>query len=98
MMDLENGASLEERRKRLLFRSQRRGFKEVDLVFGTFAVAEAMRLGADEVTQFEALLDAADHDVYAWLTGFQPVPPEHDTPLFARLKALCQRKTPTWNV
>ncbi|MGZ6006307.1 MAG: succinate dehydrogenase assembly factor 2, partial [Rhizomicrobium sp.] len=36
----ENGGSSEARRKRLLFRAQRRGFKEVDLIFGTFAAAE----------------------------------------------------------
>jgi antitoxin CptB len=98
MTDIEQGGSLEARRKRLLFRAQRRGFKEVDLIFGTFAVAEAMTLSEPETAQLEALLDAPDQDVYAWLTGFQPLPPEHDTPLFSRLEALCRRKDPTWNV
>jgi antitoxin CptB len=89
---------IEERRKRLLFRAQRRGFKEVDLVFGTFAAAEAAAWSEAEIAQFEALLDVPDQDVYAWLTGFMPLPSEHDTPLFVRLKKLCQRKKPTWNV
>ena len=95
---IESDFALAARRKRLLFRAQRRGFKEVDLIFGTFAAAEAMGLAEAEIVQFEALLDAPDQDVYAWLTGFQPVPPEHDTALFERLKALCRRKDPTWNV
>ena len=35
-----HGGSQEVRRKQLLFRCQRRGFKEVDLIFGTFAARE----------------------------------------------------------
>ena len=35
----EQGGSSENRRKRLLFRAQRRGFKEVDLIFGAYAQA-----------------------------------------------------------
>ena len=91
-------ASLETRRKRILFRAGHRGFKEADLIFGTFAAAEAATMTAAEVAEFEALLDAPDIDVYAWLTGFKPLPAERDTPLFARIKALCQRKDPKWNV
>ena len=39
----ETGGSSEARRKQLLFRAKRRGFKEVDLIFGTFAAAELDR-------------------------------------------------------
>jgi succinate dehydrogenase flavin-adding protein (antitoxin of CptAB toxin-antitoxin module) len=37
MDEVEQGGSSENRRKRLLFRAQRRGFKEVDLIFGAYA-------------------------------------------------------------
>lgn len=93
----ETGGSLETRRKRLLFRAQRRGFKEVDIIFGTFAADELSGMGEAELDQFEALLQAPDQEVYAWLRGHTPAPPEFDTPLFARMKALCSRKDPTWN-
>lgn len=93
----EKGGSSEARRKRLLFRAQRRGFKEVDLIFGTFAAAEIPRLGEVELDQFEALLAVPDQDVYAWLRGEQIVPTAFDTPLLVRLKALCQRRNPTWS-
>jgi len=46
MTDVEQGGSSENRRKRLLFRAQRRGFKEVDLIFGAYA--EAQLAGLDE--------------------------------------------------
>ncbi|MDE1938869.1 MAG: succinate dehydrogenase assembly factor 2 [Alphaproteobacteria bacterium] len=98
MTDSEKGGSSENRRKRLLFRAQRRGFKEVDLIFGTFAAQSLAGLDEAGLDQLEALLDAPDHDVFAWLKGDAPVPAAFDTPVFAQLKALCRRKDPTWNV
>ena len=98
MTGREKGGSSEARRKQLLFRAKRRGFKEVDLIFGTFAVAEIDTLSEVELDQFEALLAAPDQEVYEWLRGHKPAPSEFDTALFNRMKALCARKNPTWNV
>ena len=97
MMDDENGGSFGARRKRLLFRAQRRGFKEVDLIFGTFAAAELDRMSEAEMDEFEALLIAPDQECYAWLRGAEAVPAQYDTPLFRRMQALCRRRDPTWN-
>ena len=47
--------------------------------------------------QFEALLTAPDQEVYAWLRGAAPVPPQHDNEIFAGLKSYCGRKDQTWN-
>ena len=79
-----------------MFRAQRRGFKEVDLIFGQYAEAELSRLDAAGLDQFEALLTAPDQEVYAWLRGAEPVPPAHDNPVFAGLKAVCGQKNPRW--
>ena len=98
MTDGEKGGSSETRRKRLLFRAQRRGFKEVDLIFGTFAARELAGLDEAGLAQLEALLDAPDQQVFSWLKGEAQVPAAFDTPVFAKLKALCKRKNPTWNV
>ena len=97
-MDNDNGGSFGARRKRLLFRAQRRGFKEVDLIFGAFAAESLAGLDDAELDQFEALLEAPDQEVYAWLRGHSMPPEEYDTPVFARLKAVCGRKIPKWNV
>jgi antitoxin CptB len=80
-----------------LFRAQRRGFKEVDLIFGAYAQAQLMRMDEVSLDQFEALLAAPDQDVYAWLRGAAPVPPDYDNPVFAGLKAVCQQQHPRWN-
>ena len=78
-------------------RAQRRGFKEVDLIFGAYAEAALWGLDAAGLDQFEALLTAPDQEVYAWLRGAVPVPPEYDNPVFAGLKAVCGRKGHVWN-
>ena len=97
MTDLGQGGSSENRRKRLLFRAQRRGFKEVDLIFGAYAEAALWGLTEAELDQFEALLIAPDQEVYAWLRGAEPVPSQYDNPVFAGLKAVCGRKGFVWN-
>ena len=94
----EKGGSSEARRKQLLFRAKRRGFKEVDLIFGAFAAESLSGLDEAELDQFEALLDAPDSHVYDWLRGAAAPDEAYDTPVFHRMKALCARKDPTWNV
>jgi antitoxin CptB len=98
MTNTDNGGSKEVRRKRLFFRAQRRGFKEVDLIFGAFAAEALPTMDARALDEFEALLEAPDKDVFLWLQDQAQVPPEHDNATFAGLKAVCRRKNPTWNV
>ncbi len=76
-----------DRLKRLAHRSRYRGFKEVDLHFGQFAERHLGGLTGDEVDQYEALLDEADQDVWAWLTGARHVPARHDNRVFRLLRA-----------
>lgn len=98
MSNAENGGSSEARRKQLLFRCQRRGFKEVDLIFGAFATAHLNELDDDGLEQLDLLLNAPDDDVYAWLRGYEPVPARYASPVFDQLRTICNRKSPTWIV
>lgn len=77
---------LDIRRKRLVYRANYRGFKEADLILGGFAKAHIETLSDEEVTMFEDLLVAKDHDIYAWITGNATAPANYDTPLLARLR------------
>ena len=90
--------ALDVRRKRLLFRAARRGFREVDMIFGTFAAQFLADLSDGDLDAFEALLDVPDQEIYDWFRDKAPVPPAHDNTVFAQMKALCSRKNPTWNV
>ena len=77
---------LDARRKRLLYRSNYRGFREADMILGGFAKAHIETMSDEEITQFEDLLEAKDHDIYDWIAEKKPVPANYDTPLLDRLK------------
>ncbi len=79
-------AGLDERRRRLLFRSWRRGTREMDLILGRFAEAAIGELTAVEIVEFERLADVADPELYSWLTGSRPVPDDYDLTIFRRLR------------
>ena len=84
MMDGTALVTLDQTRKRLLFRSQHRGTKEADILVGRFAEAHISSLSPDEVTQFESLLQLSDVDLYNWKTGREELPAEHDTPVMRK--------------
>ena len=69
---------LDIRRKRLSYRSWHRGTREADLLLGGFA--DAHLAGFDEtcLDRYEALLDCPDAELFDWITGRAPPPPEHD--------------------
>ncbi len=98
MSNASDGGSLEVRRKQLLFRCQRRGFKELDLIFGAFAREYLNTMDAAELEQLDQLLNAPDDDVYAWLRGYAAAPARYASSVFDKLKSVCNRKSPAWTV
>jgi antitoxin CptB len=83
----------ETRIGRITFRAWRRGFREADLILGPFADLYCRNFTEDEAAAFEALLGQDDHEVYAWIAGTRPPPPEFDTPMLERLRQF-QRSLP----
>jgi antitoxin CptB len=77
---------LDERRRRLLFRSWHRGTREADLIMGRFADVHIGTLTDAELDEYEHLLGALEAELLAWLTGTGAVPPEHDTAMFRRVR------------
>lgn len=59
----------ETRRKRLIYRSQHRGTKELDLLIGTFALHNVPAMSSRQLDLFEALLEIPEPRLYAWLVG-----------------------------
>jgi antitoxin CptB len=78
---------LDARRRRARFRAWHRGMKEMDILLGGYADAHVDEMDADTLRAFEALLEILDRDLFKWMTGEGPVPPEQDTPLF---RAICR--------
>ena len=76
---------LDERRRKLKFRAWRRGFREMDLLMGSFADAHLADLNDDDVSEFERLLSTPDWEVYAWLIGQKQVPSNYESALLTQM-------------
>src|SRR5438477_6461475 len=84
---LSADSELETRRKRLLYRSVYRGNKENDILLGQFARAHIAEFDADELGQYERLLETGDNEIFDWITGKIAVPAGADTPVLRKLMA-----------
>jgi antitoxin CptB len=54
---------------------------------GRFADAFVDRMGADELDDYERLMEIPDPDLLGWIIGQQSPPPDHDTAMLRRLCA-----------
>lgn len=80
------GEALGIRQRRLMHRSRYRGVKESDLLFGQFAAKWLHLLNDAQLDRYEALLEAPDQDVLAWVYGRETVPASHDHDVFQMLR------------
>ena len=74
-------------RRKLGFRAWHSGTREADLLIGSFADRHLPDFGDEELRQFQRLLKENDPDIYDWMTGRTPVPPEHDNQVTRLLRA-----------
>ena len=86
-MTTRSSEGLDERRRRLLFRSWHRGIREVDLIMGRFADDCIGALGPAELDEYERILDVPTPDLLSWVMGEVPPPTEHDSAMLRRLCA-----------
>jgi antitoxin CptB len=87
--------SPDPRRKRLLFRSWHRGTREADLILGSFAEQHLAGFDEAQLDRYEALLEMADPDLFDWITGRAPPPPECDHDVTRLLLAFRYTPRPT---
>ncbi|MEO1100238.1 MAG: succinate dehydrogenase assembly factor 2 [Pseudomonadota bacterium] len=78
---------MDERRRKLKFRAWRRGFREMDLLMGSFAEKHIGELDDAGLDEFERLLATPDWEVYAWLVGQKPIPDNHAGPVLDQMIA-----------
>ncbi len=78
---------LDPRRRRALFRAWHRGTREMDLLLGRFADAYIGDLSEPDLADFEALMEVPDRDLFAWVTGREPVAGNYATPLYRAITA-----------
>ena len=83
-------AGLDARRKRMLFRAWHRGTREMDLLLGQFADTALGTMSPPDLDAFEILMEVPDQDIFAWITGNQPVPDNYNTQIFQQVVAYHQ--------
>ncbi len=88
------GESPETRRKRLLFRSWHRGTKETDLLLGSFAERHLAEFSVGQLDRYEMLLECSDVDLYDWVTGRHPPPPDRESDVLQLLMNFSYRPRP----
>ena len=66
----------EKRLKKLTFRAEHRGIRELDILVGGFAKENLDSMNDHEMDQFEALMHAPDQQFYAILREEREVPDE----------------------
>ena len=81
------GEELSMRLRRLRYRAWHRGTREMDLILGPYADAKLPAMPGPELDRFEALLEEMDTDLFDWLMGNLPTPPDADRQLLADLLA-----------
>lgn len=80
-----SGPELDQRRRKLVYRANHRGTKEMDLVIGGFVRKQINALSDAELAELEKIIELPDHSISNWLMGKEPVPPEFDTKLMASI-------------
>jgi antitoxin CptB len=79
-------ATLDSRRKRLLYRSTHRGTFENDHMLGGFVRTHLLDFTDGDLDALEELLEIPDVDLADWLTGRRPIPPEGASLMLLRIK------------
>ena len=76
--------SMENKRKRLIFRSWHRGTREMDILLGSFADKYVSQMEEGELLLYEEMLCIPDPELYDWYLGRADVPANELTPVIEK--------------
>lgn len=77
--------TLENKRKRLIFRSWHRGTREMDLIMGSFADKYVPELSPEDLDCYDEVLQNPDPDLYDWISGRVEMPANLKNPILEKL-------------
>jgi antitoxin CptB len=73
-------------RRKLLFRSDHRGTKEMDVILGVFAREFLPQASDEDAALYEEVLKESDPDLYNWISEREPLPDDKaDNPVLKQL-------------
>jgi succinate dehydrogenase assembly factor 2 len=65
----------ESRRKRMIYRSKQRGWLEVDLLLGSWAVDNIPKMTSSELDEYDVLLEEETIDIFNYINKKVELPP-----------------------
>ena len=80
-----NDTEKDHRIKRLKYRANHRGIKEMDIILGRFANAQLDGMDDDHLDDFERLMQESDRDLLTWFTHETPMPIEELAGIFSQV-------------
>eukprot|EP00794_Sanderia_malayensis_P018137 gene18137-19947_t len=80
--------SLQEKRARLLYQSRKRGISENGLLLSTFASKYLNTFDENLLNEYDFMINKPSNDweLFYWMTGKKPAPPEFDNEIMKMLK------------
>ena len=72
--------------KKLLYKSNHRGSKEMDLILGKFVHKYLSLFNEDELVMLEAILEMDDNDIYQYALNKKEIPESLNNRVFTLLK------------
>lgn len=73
-------------RKRLIYKSANRGWKETDLLLGGFTKKHINDFSRSKLRMLDAILDEPDGDVFNWITKKVSIPAKHNNEVMELLQ------------
>lgn len=82
-----NDTEKQTRIKRLIYRANHRGIKEMDIMLGRFAIERLTEMDNQTIDQFETLMNEHDRDLLTWFTGEVEFPLEALSEIFEEIRS-----------
>lgn len=67
------------RYKKLFYKANYRGTKELDVLIGRFATNHLATMDEKTMQMFEIFLEENEHTIYHWIMGYDPVPQKYQS-------------------
>ncbi len=84
---MSENENIEKKRKRLIFRSEHRGIKEMDLILGSFARKHLADFDEVQLNMYDTIIQNNDPDLYNWILEKEEPDAEIVSDVFDKIKA-----------
>ena len=83
-------------RKRIIYKSERRGCREMDIILSTFCNDHINDFDSADLVLMEEILECDDLVLYDYLIGRSPLPGFHENKIIDSLKLFAEKMLPKY--